>query len=350
VDNSDDELTVIVGAATGSSPLERDGMLRRLEEAVTLAIAQLTQRAYLTSGSIGPHDLRLVIAAPGLASPDVLTVVGSTVAELIDDPEVPGWGPFSVNVTDESDDESELVGLFEDLGDLEDLDDLGDLGDQGEDDEEPAGDDEPAEEFDPERARQRLLADAVNLTGLEPGALPSPYVRGALFQASILAVDQLFEDLATLREQPLNATVASSDEVFWMLDGLPTRYANRYDVLFTQEMIVAMVDVTRRFTEGWDALACVGQELALRLILDQAEVQLELTEAGPEVGVPEGWRALVEDLLFEDLDHEMLYDPSLDGIEDDRETLDALSAAPMGFADWFRPFNPDRHLPPYLLS
>jgi hypothetical protein len=340
VEKSDDELTVVVRAAEGSSPLERDGMLRRLEEAVTMAIARLTRQAYLTSGSVTQAEIRLIVAAPGLASPQVLALVGTTVADVVQDPEVAGWGPFSVNVTDESDDEDQL---FEDLED--------DVQDDVEDDDpDGPGKAEPAEEFDPARARQRLLEDATHLTGLDADTLGSPYVAGALFQASILTVDQLFEDLATLREQPGDATADSSDEVFWVLDGLPSRYANRYDVLFTQEMIVAMVDVTRRFTDGWEPLACVGQELALRLILDQAEVQIELTEAGVDVGIPAGWRARVEDTLFEDLDHEMLYDPSLDGIEDDPEILDALAVAPMSFADWFRPFNPDRHLPPYLLS
>jgi hypothetical protein len=343
---NDDELTLVVGAAPGASPLERDGMLRRLEEAVTLAIAELTHQAYLTSGSTSEDEVRLVIAAPGLASSEVLSAVGTAVAELVEDPEIPGWGPFSVNVTDESDDESENEDHDDDLAELfDDLEaDFGDLDDDEDDDEEP-------EEFDPERARERLLADALQLTGIAEESLPSPFVAGALFQSAVLTVDQLFEDLATLREQPSHATVASApDELFWVLDGLPSRYANRYDVLFVQELIVAMIDVTRRFTEGWEPLACVGQELSLRLVLDQAEVQLELTEADATVGVPDNWRALVEETLFEDLDHEMLYDPSLDGIEDDPEILGALAAAPMGFADWFRPFNPERHLPPYLLS
>jgi hypothetical protein len=46
----------------------------------------------------------------------------------------------------------------------------------------------------------------------------------------------------------------------------------------------------------------------------------------------------------------MLFDASLDGIEDDSESLAELRSAPLAFADWFRPFNTDRHLPPYLLD
>jgi hypothetical protein len=93
-------------------------------------------------------------------------------------------------------------------------------------------------------------------------------------------------------------------------------------------------------------LACVAQELALRMILNGAEFQLELAE----VKLSDGWRSEIEDALFEDLDHEMLFDASLDGIEDDSESLAELRSAPLAFADWFTPFTPERHLPPYLLD
>jgi hypothetical protein len=61
-----------------------------------------------------------------------------------------------------------------------------------------------------------------------------------------------------------------------------------------------------------------------------------------------GWRGHLEDLLFEDLDHELLYDPTNDGIEED-PAAQPPGMAPMRFADWFRPFNDERTLPPYAL-
>jgi hypothetical protein len=173
------------------------------------------------------------------------------------------------------------------------------------------------------------------------------YVAGALFQASVIVLDDLFEDLDTLRQERFGSTVAEADEdTFLVLDELPARYAHRYDTLFAQQLIVATVDVTRRFTAGWEPLGCVAEELALRLILNGAEIQLELAE----VDLEDDWRAVVEAALFEDPDHEMLFDASLDGIEDDAEFLAALGAAPMGFTDWFKPFKSERHLPPYLLD
>jgi hypothetical protein len=276
---------------------------------------------------------------------------------------VVGWGPFSVSVTDENvtaelDETSDSIDPLDPAGAIDGLESLDSL-DEDEDGEVIDG-------FDPEEGRLQLIEDAGYLAeGLEPSWLTrldlnaededereiaqaeANYVAGALFQASVIVLDDLFEDLDTLRQERFGSTVAeASDDTFLVLDELPPRYAHRYDALFTQQLIVAMVDVTRRFTAGWEPLGCIAQELALRLILNGAEVQLELAE----VELEEDWRAGVEAALFEDPDHEMLFDASLDGIEDDSEFLATMGAAPMAFADWFKPFKPERHLPPYLLD
>jgi hypothetical protein len=394
--DDDDELTIVVAAAPGASALERDGMLHRLEEAVAVAVSDVAMEGYVTNGSTEPGEVRLIIAANDLASPEILSLVGDSVSELLADPELAGWGPYSVNVTDEVSDDDDEVVIWDVLPDGE-----------------PETDETPSvDEFDIQAARDRLLRDAEHLSaGLEPAwltaldtgisadaadeeaeddvedetedegppagdagdvsddvpadvpgdvetagadadehaaaVIEAQYVAGAVFQSSVVVLDHLFMDLQTLSSEHHGATVADvEDAAFFVLHDLPGRYAHRYDALFIQEFIVAMVDVTRRFTAGWEPLGCVAQELALRMILNGAEFQLELAD----VKLSEGWRSAVEDALFEDLDHEMLFDASLDGIEDDSETLAELRSAPLAFADWFTPFNSDRHLPPYLLD
>ena len=52
----------------------------------------------------------------------------------------------------------------------------------------------------------------------------------------------------------------------------------------------------------------------------------------------------LDDLLFEDLDFEVLFDPSLDGIEDE-PILGPPGVVPMGFAHWFVPFRTEDRLP-----
>jgi hypothetical protein len=106
---------------------------------------------------------------------------------------------------------------------------------------------------------------------------------------------------------------------------------------------VALVDVTGRLTKGWEPLASVAQELGLR-VLNRVEVVADT--AG--LALDHHWRAHLEDLFFEDTDHELLYDPSYDGIEDDPANHPP-GMAPMPFEDWFKPFNEQLTMPPYAL-
>jgi hypothetical protein len=380
MEDDDDELTILVGAAEGSTALERDGMLRRLEESVTLAIAECTNEGYLTNGNTGDVDISLTVAAPGLAAPEVLSLVGDSVAALVDDPATPGWGPFSVSVTGESEDVTEgLDEVDPELRVLDDFDGLQQRIDAAEDLDEDYDGETIVVVTGPdgliltgietsrntEAAREQLLHSAELLTSVELAHLTAldveapdqeareealtqaRYVAGALFQASIAVVDQLFIDLDTLTRDGSTETVADApDDVFFVLGGLPARYADQYDALFTQRLIIAMADVTRRLTIGWEPLACVAEELALRVVLDTTEVQLDLAD----VALDEGWRAAIEEHLFEDPDHEILFDAQIpDDVEDDDLRV-GPDSAPMGFSHWFTPFNADRRLPPYLVE
>lgn len=96
-------------------------------------------------------------------------------------------------------------------------------------------------------------------------------------------------------------------------------------------------------TAGWHPPHCVAEELALKILLDQAELCLEQAD----LEIPD-WREIVEEYVFADADHELLYDPAFDGIEDDQEF--ATGTAPMAFSRWFTPFSKERPVSPYLLD
>jgi hypothetical protein len=362
--DDDDELTIVVQVAAGAGALERDGMLRRLEEAVAITVSEVALDGYVTSGSTDSTEVRLVIAASDLASPQVLSLVGDAVADLLDDPDLAGWGPYSVKVTDEvmDDDPSVDWDALPEGDVLAELEDAAELDD--EDDDELEDDEDALAEFDVELARRRLEQDAAHLSGdldldaaTGNGELLDPrHLSGALFQACVIVLDSLFMDLQTLSSGSNGTTVADVEvEIFFALPELPERYADRYDALFTQEFVVAVADVTRRFTAGWEPAACVAQELGLRMILNAAQFQLEQAE----IELPEGWRSAMEDLLFEDLDHEMLFDDSMDETalsgqvavgDPDAEVLTEQRSTPLTFPAWFIPFGPGLHLPPYLLD
>lgn len=167
-------------------------------------------------------------------------------------------------------------------------------------------------------------------------------LAGCLMHAADIVIDELIDDIDSLRAQ--DDTQAPDIEDTWILRQLPTRFAASYTPLFAQKFLVATVDLTGRLTKGWESLACVAQELGLRILLNQVEVVAETAN----IALDDNWRSYLEDLFFEDLDHEFLYDPAYDGIENDPASQPP-GMAPMRFDDWFEPFNEDRTMPPYAL-
>lgn len=152
-------------------------------------------------------------------------------------------------------------------------------------------------------------------------------LAGAMAWASKTLVDELFDDICILRESgSVNETLRIAD--------LPPLYRTRYNALFAQKFLTVTVDLGTSFVAGFGSPTCVAQELALRLVLDVVE---GLGELYPELPLARNWRSWAEESLFEDLDHEMLYDPTLDGISGDPDYAQ-LGTVDLDPASWFVPF------------
>lgn len=166
---------------------------------------------------------------------------------------------------------------------------------------------------------------------------------GALVYAIDLLVDELFEDLATLEGDGPN--VADSDGVFMLLEELPARYVLQYDAQFARRLVTTAVTMTGRLVQPhFGQLACVAEELLMRLLLIEAKVTVDL------YGLLDGEvRVALEtfaDAVYEDMHHEWLYEPAADGVDQD-PALGPMGVAPMGLKDWFTPFNDGHHVHPY---
>jgi hypothetical protein len=165
---------------------------------------------------------------------------------------------------------------------------------------------------------------------------------GALVYATDILVDELFQDVQVLTEE--DATVEECEGPLWHLDRLPDRYALRYDARFARRFLVTVIAMTTRFTDGsFQRLSCVAEELALRFLLSQATTTLELYELLDDP-VSAALDAFADN-VYEDMDHEWLYDDSMDGIEESSAGA-ALGVAPMPFKAWFTPFNEVIHVHP----
>lgn len=166
---------------------------------------------------------------------------------------------------------------------------------------------------------------------------------GALVYGIHLLVDELFADLGRLENDGPN--VAESDEVFMVLEGLPERYVLKYDVLFVRRLVTTAVCMTARLTQpDFGPLTCVAEELLMRLLLTEAEVTADLYGLLNDE-VRQAFEIFANE-VYEDMDHEWLYQPSADGIDED-PAFAHMGIAPMGINDWFKPFNDERFVHVY---
>ncbi|GAA4958889.1 hypothetical protein GCM10023224_51100 [Streptomonospora halophila] len=172
--------------------------------------------------------------------------------------------------------------------------------------------------------------DDTEQVGVDRGS--ADLAAGALLEASVVMIDELFMDLHELRKE--DTTVARCDAPLMRLEDLPERFADHYTAGFARRFLVTTVVLTTHFTDGtfWH-LGSVAEELALRLLLTEARIILDihglLAEGSPAL------EAFTE-LVYEDMDHEWLYN---DGPEEDGEA--SVKA-------WFLPFNDvDRYVHPF---
>ena len=165
-------------------------------------------------------------------------------------------------------------------------------------------------------------------------------VKGVLFFAAETLIDLLFDEL-TRCEAAATAGRPWEWEFEAVCGGLPGRFGSHYTPLMVRKLILASGAVTSRLTGTWSPPGSVMEELALRLLLDQAEVVID----GNAVALADGWREDLEELLFEDLDVQLLYDDPTDvGAV---LLLDAVAEhySPEG---WSKPFSDRSNQAPYV--
>jgi hypothetical protein len=140
-------------------------------------------------------------------------------------------------------------------------------------------------------------------------------------------VDCLFDDVVHLAD-------AAEDRSAWrdthVISQLPPQYATHYDRAFAQKFLAATIEVTSRLSASPVYPPTVAHELALKLVLDEAERSAERLSGE----LPDGWRGHLDAVLFQDLDVESLF------VDQDATTKRDAAAAtpPLDFASWFIPY------------
>jgi hypothetical protein len=175
---------------------------------------------------------------------------------------------------------------------------------------------------------------------LEPDALAAAQRRrGALMFAANLVFDHILDDLVVADAERERLALPRYVE-----EHLPSRMRRHYDAPLLRKLLATSAKVAQDLAGDEHTYpACTAEELVLRMVLQQWQMLLELTDLGPS------WTDLSE-YLFEDLDFEYLFEPDMDGIEDDPIAHKTSGIEVHALSEWFAPFNTDSRVHPYALD
>lgn len=157
---------------------------------------------------------------------------------------------------------------------------------------------------------------------------------GAVIYAISVLTDELFADLVALAQD--DGTVADSGGESLALGLLPPAFAAQYQPAFVRRFILATAAMVQRLTSpSPSGPGSTAEELAFRLLLSEAVAVLEMYDLYDDAA--EAALAAFKDTVFDDFDHERLYDAGLDNVAED-------------VMAWFEPFHADAPVHPYMLD
>jgi DNA-binding CsgD family transcriptional regulator len=166
----------------------------------------------------------------------------------------------------------------------------------------------------------------------------APELRESVVKAIDILTDRFLDDVASL-ERGAGFDFDGTE----MAAYLPRKYRTRYDRGgFARKFLVCLVVVGWKLrAPGWEPVACVAEELALRAILLAAE-DIHADDHGVEGDFGDLW-----DAGFQDNDYELLFDPESDGVED-TEYAQRTGLTDIRFSAWFDGFNNTPPVHPYV--
>ncbi|MET0132652.1 MAG: hypothetical protein ABW215_03575 [Kibdelosporangium sp.] len=170
-----------------------------------------------------------------------------------------------------------------------------------------------------EERRNLLLAEGelvqalgTDAFGTNDGVTPEQavIVAGALAEAVVVMIDELFEDVKALDEDD---TTADEHDELLAIDELPDAFADQYSAWFAKRFLIATVIVGARLTEDeWTPPQSIAEALALHLLKGRALD--ELTSIGLlDEDVLKRAFAAFDEHAFDDVEHEALYAEEAEG-------------------------------------
>lgn len=162
----------------------------------------------------------------------------------------------------------------------------------------------------------------------DPEDIPPSHWQ-ALIRSGNLLVDEFFEDVEGLSADDVD--IADT----WMIAHLPRSYIPRYTSLFARQFLICMATVAWKLAQAtYYNLSCVGEQIALYAIIENAVSMLEMDGLSADI---DDFDAFIDE-AYQDTDFLMLFDASLDGI-DQSVVGQMLGMRNVRFDEWFLPFD-----------
>jgi len=143
--------------------------------------------------------------------------------------------------------------------------------------------------------------------------------------------DALYSALCMLTDEFFDNSLEDEDHIFREL--LPSKYLPLYTPLFLKKFYATLLTVGYKLSlpdASETLIACTAEELALHILIERASVLLDMDGVNADFDE-------FEDLIYQDVDFEYLYDMKMDGIEDS-EVGTELGIGNLHFTEWFKPF------------
>lgn len=157
-----------------------------------------------------------------------------------------------------------------------------------------------------------------------------------------LVDDQLFTELVDLSDATSDPADRSITARAFSDLHLPLRYSDSYDIGLLRRLAVCLVCVADRISEPLQPLRCRGEELVLRAVIEMA-----ITEWDASGNPADHSFERLLDLCFSDLDHEYMFDPAFDGIDDpNTHEGSQLGIRSLHPTTWFEPLIPELRVHP----
>lgn len=122
---------------------------------------------------------------------------------------------------------------------------------------------------------------------------------------------------------------------------LPRQYGARYNLTFAKQFLACLMTVSwKLFDQENHRLSCLAEELALGALIQTAEGVRSWHDDDADFDT-------FREYAFEDMDFELLFNPRLDGIENDEAIQSKLHMVGLAFPDWFKPWHGRWYVHPY---